>query len=80
MGAVAPMPLRARQAEALLRGQEPTAEIIARAAESCSQECDPIDDLRASATYRRHVVGVLAARPVRGDLCPEKAPAGSDAG
>ncbi len=32
MGAVAPVPLRARQAEEILRGQEPTAEIIARAA------------------------------------------------
>ena len=39
-----------------LQGQEPGDEIIDRAAESCGQECRPIDDLRASASYRRHVV------------------------
>lgn len=62
MGAVAPMPKRAPNAEALLKGRQPTDELIEKAAASCSQECDPIDDLRASATYRRHVVGVLASR------------------
>lgn len=62
MGAVAPMPKRAPNAEALLKGQQPTDGLIEKAAASCSEECEPIDDLRASATYRRHVVGVLANR------------------
>lgn len=62
LGAVAPIPMRAKKAEALLVGQKPTQDLIAKAAESCGQECSPIDDLRGSAAYRRHIVKVLAGR------------------
>ncbi len=62
MGAVAPVPKRASQAESILKGNQPGEDLIAQAAASCSEECQPIDDLRASATYRRHVIGVLADR------------------
>jgi len=65
MGAVAPKPQRAPKAEAVLLGRQPNDDVIEKAAASCSTECQPIDDLRASATYRRHVVGVLAARLLR---------------
>lgn len=60
MGSVAPVPMRAREAESLLLGQHLTASVIDAAAERCGQECRPIDDLRASAAYRRHVITVLA--------------------
>ena len=65
MGAVAPFAMRAPQAEALLVGRKPTDEVIDQAAVRCGQECRPIDDLRASASYRRHIVGVLARRMLR---------------
>jgi carbon-monoxide dehydrogenase medium subunit len=61
-GAVAPRPMRMLAAEALLAGEQPTAELVEEAGRAASAECDPITDLRASATYRRHVVGVLVAR------------------
>jgi aerobic carbon-monoxide dehydrogenase medium subunit len=68
MGAVAPFPMRAKQAEALLQGKKPTAEVVDQAAHRCGEECRPIDDLRASASYRRHVVAVLARRTLRDAL------------
>lgn len=65
LGAVAPVPMRAPGAEALLVGAELTEERIAQAAASCAAECRPIDDLRASAEYRRYVVQTLAARTLK---------------
>ena len=65
MGAVAPFAMRAPGAEALLVGKKPDADVLDRAAAQCSLECRPIDDLRASASYRRHIVGVLARRMLR---------------
>lgn len=65
LGSVAPIPLRARKAEQILIGSKPTDDLIDKAAASCSQECNPIDDLRASAAYRRHVTGVAVARCLR---------------
>lgn len=62
LGAVAPSPMRPKKAEQLLKGQPAESDIIVRAAESCGKECAPIDDLRATAAYRRHVVQVLAER------------------
>jgi carbon-monoxide dehydrogenase medium subunit len=65
MGAVAAVPLRATGAEGLLKGRELTEARIAAAAASCSEECRPIDDLRASAEYRRYVIQTLAVRLIR---------------
>jgi len=56
-------PVEARQAEALLQGQEPTAEAIRQAAETAAQaDVDPQSDINASADYRRHLVRVLGQR------------------
>ncbi|MGI5861735.1 MAG: FAD binding domain-containing protein [Myxococcales bacterium] len=57
---VAPTPLRARAAEELLEEEGPGA--VARAAEAARLACSPITDARASAEYRREMVGVLTAR------------------
>lgn len=65
LGAVAPTPMRAVKAEAMLIGRKATGERIAEAAASCAQECSPIDDLRGSAAYRRHLVNVVAGRTLR---------------
>ena len=62
LASVAPTPLRAAGAEAVLRGKELTAERIAEAARAAAAEARPIDDVRASATYRRAMVEVLTRR------------------
>jgi carbon-monoxide dehydrogenase medium subunit len=58
-------PVRAREAEALLRGAMPTDEAYAEAAERAKGEIEPGSDSHASAVYRRRVAGVLAQRALR---------------
>lgn len=62
MGAVAPIPLRAVEAERVMIGQPPTEETFQQVAEIVRQEVRPISDHRASADYRRHVSGIAAMR------------------
>lgn len=62
IGAAAPTPLRALAAEAALEGQRLDASLIARAAELAADEAVPIDDVRASAWYRTHLIRVFARR------------------
>jgi len=64
LAAVAPTPLRARAAEAVLRGQPLTAERIAAAAQAAAGEARPIGDVRGSADYRREMVRVLTRRAI----------------
>ncbi len=64
LGAVAPVAKRATAAEALLTGQALTPALIEEAAQRAVQEVDPIDDIRASAGYRRHTVHALTRRLV----------------
>ena len=64
LGAVAPIVLRAKKAEALLEGAVLSPELIAEAAAMAAGECSPIDDIRASADYRRHTVEALTRRLV----------------
>lgn len=62
LGAVAPTPLRALKAEEVLRGHEPTPELLAKAAQIAMGECSPIDDIRGTAAYRKAMVSVLVRR------------------
>lgn len=62
LGAVAPRPMRAVRAEEMLRGQAFTETNLKEVARLAAQECSPIDDLRASAGYRRRMVGVYVRR------------------
>jgi carbon-monoxide dehydrogenase medium subunit len=64
LGAVAPFAKRATAAEALLTGQALTPASIEAAAQRAVREIDPIDDIRASAGYRRHTVHALTRRLV----------------
>ena len=57
-----PMPIRASAAEAALVGQQPTPEVIARAAELAAAAADPVSDLRGPADYKRAVTKTLARR------------------
>ncbi|WP_413875026.1 FAD binding domain-containing protein [Albidovulum sp.] len=62
LGAVGPCVFRAREAEALVRGQRPSADLVARAAAAAATEAAPIDDIRATGTYRKEQVEVLVGR------------------
>lgn len=62
MGAVAPTIIHAAEAEAYLQGKTLEDGVIARAAELAMQAARPISDIRGSADYRRHMVGVLVRR------------------
>jgi carbon-monoxide dehydrogenase medium subunit len=61
-GAVAPTPMRATGAEALLEDAEWSNDLTAKAALKASEESRPITDVRASAEYRRNMVAVLTRR------------------
>jgi aerobic carbon-monoxide dehydrogenase medium subunit len=62
LGAVAPTPLRAREAEAVLVTEGLTAAAIERAAERAMAAARPISDVRATAEYRWEMVGTLVRR------------------
>jgi xanthine dehydrogenase iron-sulfur cluster and FAD-binding subunit A len=65
LGAVAPTIIRADEAEAFLAGKVLSEATIGQAAELTARAARPIDDLRASAAYRREIVRVGAARGLR---------------
>jgi len=58
-GSVAPRPMRAHKAEALLIGQLFSPELVAQAAQAAADEIAPIDDVRSTAWYRRQVVAAM---------------------
>jgi carbon-monoxide dehydrogenase medium subunit len=62
LGAVAPVPLLATRAAAVLEGEVPTPELFAIAAAVSAEEALPIDDLRGTVAFRRELVTVLARR------------------
>jgi carbon-monoxide dehydrogenase medium subunit len=59
LGAVAPTPIRATKAEALLSGKRLTAELIGQAALEGISAASPISDVRSTAEYRREIIGAL---------------------
>jgi len=62
LGASAPTPMRAKQAEEVLRGKKITDDLLKKAGEVASTEAQPISDIAASEEYRRELVRVLVAR------------------
>ena len=62
MGSV---PLRATAAEEALRGQELSAQNIAKAAEQAAEGTNPPTDLNASAEYKQHLARVLTRRAIQ---------------
>lgn len=62
LAAVAPVPLRAKAAEARLEGEAVSPALIEEAADLAVQACSPISDQRGSAEFRRHLVRVLTRR------------------
>jgi len=65
LGAVAPTIIHAPAAEAYLAGKPLTDEVILEVARLTMESSRPIDDLRASAAYRREMVRVCTLRGLR---------------
>jgi CO/xanthine dehydrogenase FAD-binding subunit len=62
LGAVAPTPIRAYEAEKALSGQPPTSEAIAEAARLAVEATSCIDDIRGCLAYRQRTAEVLVRR------------------
>jgi carbon-monoxide dehydrogenase medium subunit len=62
IGACAPTPIRAPEAETLLNGNTIDEALLRSASQRAAEETKPIDDLRASAAYRLKIVEVLTYR------------------
>ena len=65
LGAVAPVPLRARKAEAMLEGEKPQEELLQKVAARAAEEIKPISDVRSSAEYRKTLSCVLVERALK---------------
>jgi CO/xanthine dehydrogenase FAD-binding subunit len=61
-GSVAPVPMRGRQAEAELVGNPISERVIKACVTAARKEIAPIRDVRATAAYRREIVGVMLTR------------------
>lgn len=64
LGAVAPTPMMAKNAQELLKGKKITEELLQTAGIEASKECKPITDMRATKEYRTLMVAVLTGRAI----------------
>jgi CO/xanthine dehydrogenase FAD-binding subunit len=64
MGVVAPRPVRARKAEAALRGKVISEALFEEIGEIAAAEAQPRDSIRGEAWYRREMVKVLTKRAI----------------
>jgi aerobic carbon-monoxide dehydrogenase medium subunit len=65
LGAVAPIPMRAKKAEEIVNGKAPGKELLEEAGRMASMESRPISDLRGSEEYRRDMVRVFTKRALK---------------
>jgi len=65
LASVAPVPMRATEAERVLAENPPEEKTFGQAAENAKEAARPIDDVRASAAYRRAMVRALTLRGLR---------------
>jgi CO/xanthine dehydrogenase FAD-binding subunit len=64
LGAVAPTPIRAKKAEAILEGQTLSETVAEKAGAMAAEEAKPISDVRSTADYRRAMVGAMTKRAI----------------
>jgi aerobic carbon-monoxide dehydrogenase medium subunit len=64
IGALGPKALRVTAAEALLKGQKPSKDLIAAAIREAEKIADPNPDNRGSAEYKKAMAGVLVGRAI----------------
>jgi carbon-monoxide dehydrogenase medium subunit len=62
LGGVGSTPIRARKAEAVLKGKKITDELLAEAGRIASDETSPVSGIEASAEYKRELAGTLVKR------------------
>lgn len=65
LGAAGPVPMRARNAEDLLRDKVINEALLEKAGIAASQECNPRSSIRGSEEYRRDLVRVLTRRALQ---------------
>ncbi len=65
LGAVAPTPIRAQAAEALLLNRTPDEKLIKLAGKAAAEAATPITDVRGSAEYRRDLIEVFTRNAIR---------------
>jgi carbon-monoxide dehydrogenase medium subunit len=65
LGAVGPIPMRAKKAEQLLVGNLATEAALEETGRAAAAECRPISDIRGSEEYRRDMVRVFTKRALR---------------
>lgn len=68
LGSVGTTPIRALEAEAVLRGQPVEPEGLREAAEKAKKVVDPVSDFRGSAAYKREMAGVFVRRALEAAL------------
>ena len=68
LASVAPTPLLVEEAGEALKGREITEETIEDVAQAAMAAARPINDMRGTIQQRRHLVGVLARRTLRGAI------------
>jgi CO/xanthine dehydrogenase FAD-binding subunit len=68
IGAVAPVPKRVPRAEKVLEGKRLTQALVKQAAQISMDEAAPITDMRATALYRKKMVGVLTRRALSNSM------------
>ena len=64
-GSVAPVPVRAYEAEQVLLGRKPSAKALADAVAALPHDITPIDDIRSSREYRLGVAANVLAQFLR---------------
>jgi carbon-monoxide dehydrogenase medium subunit len=65
LGAVAPTPLRAREAENIIKGKKLNEDNLKQASKAACHICAPISDSRGSAEYRIKMIEVLVPRAIQ---------------
>jgi len=62
LGVLAPTPMRAKKAEAILKGKKVDEETLKEAGSTAAQECKARDSIRGKAWYRRGMVELFVRR------------------